>query len=153
MYEYIKTANGFKCPHCEYEKTLQSTVHMHIKAKHSTDSNFKCSSCEYQTSTKGALENHISNKHPDESNKISIKEHTCPQCVYECKTEGQLRSHYILKHLKCEFEGLFLKTSESISCSECKKEFKSRASFVYHCVHCFPETIKQSELHKKGLCL
>ena len=153
MFEYIKTESGYKCPHCDYEKALQSTVHMHIKAKHSGAFKHKCSHCPYETSTKANLENHLANKHPEESNKMAIKEHSCPKCVYECRTAGQLRSHYILKHLTSEFEKLFVKEKENISCSGCKKEFKSRAAFVYHCVECLPDSATTFANDRIGLCL
>ena len=153
MFDYIKTANGFKCPHCDYEKALQSTVHMHIRAKHSGTFKHKCEHCAYETTTKANLENHLVNKHPEVANKVVIKDQSCPKCLYECRTEAQLRSHYILKHLTTEFEKLLVKKEKGFDCTGCKKEFKSRASFVYHCVGCLPDSATTFANDRIGLCL
>ncbi len=153
MFTYIKTDNGYKCPHCDYERVLQSTVHMHIRAKHSGAFKQKCEHCPYETTTKTNLENHMVNKHPEEANKNAMKDLDCPCCTYVCRTPPQLRSHYLLKHKTDAVNKLFIKNEDMISCEGCKKEFKSKAAFIYHVVSCLSEEEKASEKDKKGMCL
>ena len=150
MFKYIKTATGYQCPFCDYERELQSTVHMHIKIKHSECVKYKCEHCDYETPVKSTLENHIQNKH---SEKAVLKEHSCPKCEHSCKTEAQLRSHYILKHLTTAFNKLFKTENDKISCTSCQRCFKSRSAFVYHSVGCLPEECSIYAADRIGLCL
>jgi hypothetical protein len=126
---------------------------MHIRAKHSGAFKQKCAHCEYETTTRANLENHLVNKHPEQANKVVIKDQNCPKCLYECRTEAQLRSHYILKHLTSHFENLLVKKEKIFECKSCKKDFKSRASFVYHCVGCLPDSATMYADDRIGLCL
>lgn len=153
-FEYTRTAEGhYQCPHCHYSKANQSTVHMHIKAKHMGTFKHKCTSCEYETSTKQNLDNHIAAKHPEQLD-VPVKEVSCPGCSFACRNKAQLRSHYLLKHL-AKYTDLLMKkmTTGEIECTCCNNNFKSKAAFVYHCVKCLPSDVKEHAEHKEGLGL
>ncbi len=154
-FQYIRTDEGdYQCPYCDYTKANQSTVHMHIKAKHSGTFKYKCEHCAYESLAKQNLENHIQSKHPttcQESNKTI----TCPHegCKFICRTKAQLRSHYLLKHLSDKINALLKKTETMFQCIKCQDEFKSKSAFVYHCVNCLPETVADNPNHCVGLAL
>ena len=137
--QYDRTESGeYKCPHCDYVKKNQSTVHMHIKAKHFGSYKHKCEDCEYEASTRQILDRHIQAKHS--TNKKDFK---C-LCGYECRQKSQLRSHYLLKHLAEETNALMEKEKEKcVSCKSCKEVFKSKPAFVYHVPKCFSSAIKE----------
>ena len=152
-FQYKRAENGdFKCPHCDFTKANQSTVHMHIRAKHSGDFKHKCESCNFETAIKQNLDNHIKAKHPENNNPV-VKDFKCPGCDFESLTKGGLRSHYLLQHLSShviKFQG---KNTNGIVCTNCGDEFKSKPSFVYHLVNCLPEDVKADANVKKGLGL
>lgn len=151
-FEYVRTPEGhYQCPYCDYSKELQSTVHMHIRAKHSGAYKHKCEHCPYETSTQQNLENHMASKHPEKLEKPAAHV-SCPSCKnYQCRTKGQLRSHYLLNHLTKELHDLLDISESSWNCKTCEQSFKSKAAFTYHSVKCLPEYVKQT--HKDGLCL
>jgi hypothetical protein len=156
-FQYIRTESGeFKCPHCDYAKVNQSTVHMHIKAKHSGTFKHKCTSCDYETTSKQNLDNHIACKHPSKTEPI-VKDICCPQenCKYTCRTKAHLRSHYLVKHLTKEVNELMVKDEESTEycCSVCESAFPSRNAFLYHCVGCLPDSVAENDTHLMGLAL
>jgi len=154
-FEYIRTADGeFQCPHCPFTKKNQSTVHMHIKAKHSGTYKHKCEHCNYETNFKQALDNHINARHPEDTDNVS-KEYVCPEgCGFESLTKAGLRSHYLLKHLASEVAKFYgKKECGQIQCTSCGSEFKSKPSYIYHLVNCLSEEIKSIENVKKGLCI
>jgi KRAB domain-containing zinc finger protein len=154
-YQYKRTAEGeYKCPYCDYSKQLQSTVHMHIKAKHSGTFKFKCDHCDYETISKQCLDNHLYAKHPSTCEKDD-NEVKCPHegCKYTCRTKGHLRSHYLLKHLSEQVNALMTKKEECIGCTSCQGTFKSKPSFIYHCVNCLPDSVADNENHCIGLAL
>jgi hypothetical protein len=135
VFEYIRTESGeFQCPHCEYVKKNQSTVHMHIRAKHSGTYKHKCSTCDYETTTKQNLEKHMASKHPEKSTPIA-KEFKCELCTFETKTKAGLRSHIMLKHFTDELNTM-LNNDDNIQCNVCNEEFKSKPAFVYHTPKC-----------------
>lgn len=138
--EYHRTESGeYKCPHCDYVKKNQSTVHMHIKAKHYGTYKHKCSTCDYEASTKQILERHIEAKHSS-----TKKGFTC-LCGYECRQKSQLRSHYLLKHFAEETNDLMEKQKDKIvECKECHELFKSKPAFVYHVPKCFSTAMKEA---------
>jgi hypothetical protein len=149
-FTYLRTEDGkFRCPHCDFTKERQSTVHMHIRAKHMGAFKHKCEHCDYETSTQQNLENHMGNKHPEQLNKPAPHV-SCPSCLtYQCRTKAQLRSHYLLNHLTKEVDAMLEKTETSWNCTTCKECFKSKAAFVYHSVKCLDPSL--SEAHKEGL--
>ena len=150
-FTYLRTEDGhFRCPHCDFTKERQSTVHMHIRAKHMGAFKHKCEHCEYETSTQQNLENHIANKHADVLEKPAPHV-SCPLCDnYHCRTKAQLRSHYLLNHLSNQINTLLVKT-ETWGCKVCSESFKSKAAFVYHCVKCLDPVL--CETHKAGLSM
>lgn len=145
-FEYVRTTSGeYKCPHCDFVKKNQSTVHMHIKAKHSGTFKHKCDCCEYETTTKQNLENHILSKHPEKSDKDK-KEYKCEfncngNCTFTTSTKGGLRSHYMLKHLMTEVKRLLEQKEKEYCCSSCKTEFKSKPAAIYHMPKCLNEKV------------
>lgn len=155
-FDYLRTEDGsFQCPHCNFTKKNQSTVHMHIKAKHSGTFKHKCQHCNYETCAKQTLDNHIIAKHPTEAGNKD-KEFICPDlcCSFESLTKAGLRSHYLLKHLPNETNKFLGKTDAGdIQCTHCGSEFKSKPSFIYHLVNCLPEEVKSSQNAKTGLCI
>ena len=93
VFTYERTANGdFKCPHCDFVKTNQSTVHMHIVAKHSGTYKHKCKDCNYETSIKQTLDNHIAARHPDRL-KEAPKEFECMDCDFKTTDVDQMLEH------------------------------------------------------------
>jgi hypothetical protein len=149
-FEYLRTDDGkFRCPHCDFVKERQSTVHMHIRAKHMGAFKHKCEHCEYETSTQQNLENHMLNKHAGLMNQPAPHV-SCPACDdYQCRTKAQLRSHYLLNHLAKEVHDLLDKKETSWNCKQCESVFKSKAAFVYHSVKCLHPSL--CSLHKEGL--
>lgn len=153
-FEYIRTESGeFKCPHCEFTKKNQSTVHMHIKAKHNGTFKHKCEHCTYECAARQTLENHVISKHPEQVD--VVREFACPcnGCEFESLTKGGLRSHYLLKHLAKYVSTYFAKSDEGIQCSHCGTGFNSKPSFIYHLVNCLPAEVKADPVAKKGLCI
>lgn len=151
-FTYVRTADGnVKCPHCDYIRPLKniSSVHEHIKAKHSGTFKHKCKYCCYESAVKQNLDSHIMSRHPEHSLKKQ-KEHVCPSedCEYAANTRGQLRSHYLLKHLTKELQTLLGTTQEGhIQCTCCGSQFKSKPSFVYHSVTCLsPDLLTDKEV-------
>ena len=128
-FSYIKREDGLlQCPFCDYAKERMSTVHMHIKAKHTNEP------------------------------KPVMKELDlgCPCCAFTCKQVPQLRSHYVTQHLTSALNTLMgntLPKGANLVCTECKVQFKSRAAFMYHCVKCLPESVKECAADRIGLCL
>jgi hypothetical protein len=144
VFDYIRTENGdYQCPHCDYVKKNQSTVHMHIRAKHGGSFKHKCEHCEYETTTKQNLENHLQSKHATETTKVE-KNFKCTDCKFETRTKAGLRSHYMLKHLTTEMnEMLGKKESGGHQCTICGEEFKSKPAFVYHSPKCLDNDVKE----------
>jgi len=154
-FDYLRTEDGsFQCCHCNFTKKNQSTVHMHIKAKHSGTFKHKCEHCNYETNFKQTLDNHLVAKHPEHCQNKD-KEFVCPEdCGFESLTKAGLRSHYLLKHLSSETAKFLGKTeSGGIQCTHCGDGFKSKPSYVYHLVSCLPENLKSLANVKKGLCI
>lgn len=154
-FEYLRTEAGeFQCPHCDFVKKNQSTVHMHIRAKHSGAFKHKCQHCNYECPAKQTLDNHILAKHPEHTEE-KVKEFVCPEtsCQFESLTKAGLRSHYLLKHLSKEAHQFLGKTETGIQCTHCGDSFKSKPSFIYHVVGCLPDDVKSSANAKKGLCI
>jgi hypothetical protein len=157
-FTYIRTADGnVQCPHCEYIRPAKniSSVHEHIKAKHSGTFKHKCKHCPYESAVKQNLDTHIMSRHPEHSIKKQ-KEHVCPSegCQYAANTRGQLRSHYLLKHLSDEVQEMLGTTQEGqILCTCCGVDFKSKPAFIYHTVNCLsPEILANAEV-QEGLGL
>lgn len=144
VFEYIRTEKGeYKCPHCDYVRKNQSTVHMHIRAKHSGTFKHKCEHCDYETTTKQNLENHLQSKHPDESKPVE-KNQKCTLCEFTTRTKAGLRSHIMLKHFtENTNEMLGKKEKGDIQCTICGMEFKSKAAFIYHSPKCLDNEIKE----------
>jgi hypothetical protein len=155
-FEYLRTTDGsFQCPHCDFTKKNQSTVHMHIKAKHMGAFKHKCEHCNYETSAKQTLDNHIAAKHPEHAGEKK-KEFVCPEscCGFESMTKAGLRSHYLLKHLPAETAKFQGKTEAgNIQCTHCGTQFNSKPSFIYHLVNCLPADLLSADNVKKGLCV
>lgn len=126
-FTYIKRDDGLlQCPFCDYAKERMSTVHMHIKAKH-TD---------------------------EPKPKAKVLDLGCPCCEFKCKQVPQLRSHYITQHLPNALNDLMGPTDkDQLTCTKCECQFKSRAAFMYHCVKCLPDSVKESACDRIGLCL
>ena len=155
-FKYIRLENGdFQCPHCDFSKRLQSTVNMHIKAKHSGTFKHKCEHCNYECPAKQTLDNHVISKHPEHAEE-KPREFVCPEkcCGFDSLTKAGLRSHYLLKHLSKETAAFLGKTTDGgIQCTNCGDPFKSKPSYVYHLAGCLPDSVKSSEKVKKGLCI
>ena len=146
-FTYIRTETTVQCPHCDYIRPIKnvSSVHEHIKAKHSGTFKHKCKHCSYESAVKQNLDSHILSRHPEHSVK-KAKTHTCPaSCNYAANTKGQLRSHYLLKHLNADVHALF--GTQELQCNVCEVTFKSKPAFVYHAVSCLsPELLNKKEV-------
>jgi hypothetical protein len=155
-FTYIRTADTVQCPHCDYVRPIKniSSVHEHIKAKHSGTFKHKCKHCPYESAVKQNLDSHILSRHPEHSEKKQ-KEFVCPaDCPYAANTRGQLRSHYLLKHLTDEVNNIMGTTQNGqIICTCCGADFKSKPAFVYHVVNCLPPQILADEEVRQGLGL
>lgn len=155
-FTYRRTPEGlFQCPHCDYTKKNQSSVNMHINAKHSGPLKHKCKHCTYEAATQQMLKNHLAAKHPNQASlTMNLLECPDPSCGYECKTKDQLRSHYLRKHMPewiQKFEGTT--NNGLLQCTHCSKEFNHKPSFVYHLPNCIPAEVLANEEVEKGLCL
>lgn len=151
-FEYFKNELGeYVCPYCKAVKKNQTTMHMHYRARHEGTFKHKCKHCTYETSTKQNLDNHTAAKHPEHAEE-KPKEYTCPHanCAFKSLKKAGIRSHYLLRHLSDQIKKL-MKTEETISCTCCKEEFKSKPAFIYHAVKCLPAEVKQNEEVKVGL--
>jgi hypothetical protein len=148
-FTYIRTADTVQCPHCDYVRPLKniSSVHEHIKAKHSGTFKHKCKHCPYESAVKQNLDSHILSRHPEHSAKKQ-KEFVCPSdCSYAANTRGQLRSHYLLKHLTHEVTTMLGEKNGLIICTCCGSDFKSKPAFVYHAVNCLsPDLLAKDEV-------
>jgi KRAB domain-containing zinc finger protein len=153
-FEYIRTESGdFQCPHCPFVKKNQSTVHMHIRAKHTGSFKHKCEHCNYVCASRQTLENHVAAKHPEQLTE-KVREFSCPSCNFQSLTKGGLRSHYLLKHLSSYITTYMGKaTDNSIKCTHCGDGFNSKPSFIYHLVKCLPSEVTSETNVKKGLCI
>jgi transposase len=127
--KYERTEDGLiKCPHCEYAREKMSTVTMHVRAKHAESV----------------------------SKRVIQDSYDCPceGCSYKSDKKAGLRNHFILNHLWCELNELLKEVKGAgFECVDCKKQFKSRAAFVYHVPGCLPEDLRVLEEVQKGCCI
>lgn len=148
--EYVKDANGhFVCQHkdCKFTTDKQNTMCYHVK-RHNADFKFTCkeSGCNMGFIQKSGYLHHMAAKHPnvteiclggDEKikNIYADKQYTCTVCKHKCRTKANILVHYARLHA----EGWIPTYSkENPSCTTCKKEFQSIASYLYHCTGCIP---------------
>ena len=76
----------FQCQECDYEATLQTNLHLHIKSTHRDDS-FKCPECDFiAVQSRFHLKRHIRSIHRGE--KIQ-----CPKCDYKSGDKYTLQKH------------------------------------------------------------
>ena len=157
-YEYVRLADGsFQCPHCEYTKTYQSAVHMHITAKHSGAFKHKCpaTGCLREFAQKQPLTAHIAASHP-ELLETPAAQYPCPHtgCNKEFRLKQQVRSHYMVKHRGAEIRKLLGTTDEGeLMCTHCGKICNSMPAFTYHVVACLPAEIRNCDEIANGLGL
>jgi hypothetical protein len=157
-YEYIRLADGsVQCPHCDYTKTYQSAVHMHITAKHSGAFKHKCSvtGCGREFAQKQPLTAHIASAHP-ESLDQPPPQYPCPHtgCEKEFNSKGKVRSHYMVKHRGAEMRKLLGTTEDGeLICTHCGKICNSMPAFTYHVVGCLPTETRNCDEIANGLGL
>ena len=158
MIQYQKDENGlFTCPHCDYKKSNQSTMHYHMK-KHQEELTHQCKLCKKGFLQKQTLDLHMRSKHPEHTKTKGedAKKFKCPfdGCEFSSLTKGNCIIHCLRIHYREEMEEIMQVHDETktITCTECDQEFHNSCSFYYHAKQCFPfDTTDEKYNHVKTL--
>ena len=148
---YKKNKEGlFVCPHCDYKKSNQSSMHYHMK-KHEEERSHICKTCKKGFLQKQTLELHIRSKHP-ELKTTEEKKSSCPfdKCAFTAMTKGNCIIHCLRTHFQEEMKASMNvhEDTKIIECTTCNKEFQSSCSFYYHAKRCFPFDTKNEKYQK-----
>jgi hypothetical protein len=149
---YTKNEEGlFVCPHCDYKKSNQSSMHYHMK-KHEEQLSHICKTCKKGFLQKQTLDLHIRSKHPELVKTTDCRKFTCPfeDCNFTSMTKGNCVIHCLRIHFQEEIREIMNVDQETktIECTECNQEFNSSCSFYYHAKQCLPMN-KNDEKYKK----
>jgi hypothetical protein len=141
-FTYQRDEQGlFVCPHCDYKKSNQSTMHYHLK-KHEEQLSHICKLCKKGFLQKQTLDLHIRSKHPELLKTPDAKKYSCcfDNCTFSSLTKGNMVIHCIRIHFQEEMKDI-MKTKENneLECEACRKEFYSSSSFYYHAFQCLSE--------------
>jgi KRAB domain-containing zinc finger protein len=153
---YTKNEEGlFVCPHCDYKKSNQSTMHYHMK-KHEEQLSHICKTCKKGFLQKQTLDLHIRSKHP-EVKPVDAKKFTCPfdGCTFTSLTKGNCIIHCLRIHFQEEIRNMMEihDDTKTIECKECKNEFQSSSSFYYHAKQCLPFDKTSTKYTKLQQCM
>ena len=75
VFVYNKDSNGiYHCNDCDFTTHNQSTMHYHIKVKHTGELEYECADCDMKFSQKSQLNLHIKSRH----SKKPVKEYKLP---------------------------------------------------------------------------
>ncbi len=139
---YTKNEEGlFVCPHCDYKKSNQSSMHYHMK-KHEEQLSHICKTCKKGFLQKQTLDLHIRSKHPELAKTSDSKKFKCPfdGCDFTSMTKGNCVIHCLRIHFQEEIREIMNVDEETktIECTKCEQEFNSSCSFYYHTKQCLP---------------
>ena len=144
---YKRDENGlYLCHLCDYTAKYGSTLHYHLKKKHTGGCPHVCKTCGYTFLHKIALETHVASRHPEV--KTNVEMFRCPHegCEYESLTLGNLEIHRARRHyadvVQKNLEIIELDNKKMYKCLCCQRDFKSSSSFHYHIV-------KELDTHKQ----
>jgi len=145
MMTYQKDENGlFTCPHCDYKKANQSTMHYHMK-KHAEKLSHECKICKKGFLQKQTLDLHMRSKHPEQMKTregVEVKKFKCPidGCEFKSLTKGNCIIHCLRIHFQEEIKEIMEVNDDTktITCTLCEQEFHNSCSFYYHMKECFP---------------
>ncbi len=120
-----------------------STLHYHLKKKHTGDCSHVCKSCGYAFLHKLALETHMASRHPELNQKVEMFHCDCAGCNFESLTRGNLEIHKARKHysnvVNQHLEIMDVDNTKLYRCSCCQKDFKSGTSYHYHILKCLED--------------
>ena len=124
-----------------------STLHYHLKKKHTNDCSHVCKHCGNSFLHKIALETHLASRHPQPNQTIEMFQCDHPGCQYESLTRGNLEIHKARKHY-AETVSRCLQTAEmdgtkTLHCLCCQASFNSSSAFHYH----IAKTIETHQFH------
>jgi len=149
--KYTKNNDGqFVCPHCNYTKSNQSSMHYHMK-KHEEQLSHVCKTCKKGFLQKQTLDLHIRSKHPESLKTNDAKKLKCPfdDCQFTSFTKGNCIIHCLRIHFQNELNQMMnINDDDEIECTECNQSFQSSCSFYYHAKKCLPFD-KKSDNYKK----
>lgn len=139
---YQKNEKGlFVCPHCDYTKSNQSSMHYHMK-KHEEQMSHICKLCKKGFLQKQTLELHMRSRHPDHFTQTpNDNKFKCPfdNCNFTSLTKGNCIIHCLRIHYQEEMKEMMNVDPDTkiIECNDCGEEFHSSCSFYYHTKKCF----------------
>ena len=142
---YKRDENGhLLCHLCEFRPRATaahplgnpSTLHYHLKKKHTTESSHVCKHCGNGFLHKIALETHIASRHPQANQPVEMVRCNHPGCDYESLTRGNLEIHKARKHYDDVVSRCLLHTEVEnkivYHCVCCSTDYKSTSAFLYH---------------------
>jgi hypothetical protein len=117
-----------------------STLHYHLKKKHTGDCSHVCKHCGYAFLHKLALETHIASRHPEANQKVEMFRCDIQGCQFESLTRGNLEIHKARKHysnlVNETLQVIEAENAKHYRCLCCTKDFKSGTSYHYHILKC-----------------
>ena len=152
-YTYTKDENGHLM--CNYEKCSfkpkatpahpngnPSTLHYHIKTKHTGEYAHVCSVCKHGFLHALTLQTHMAARHPEVRQQNPAELYKCPLegCEFESLTKANRRIHFLRKHCHeqvVQYQGdAIVDGKKMIQCGCCNETFKSGTAFHYHIGSC-----------------
>jgi hypothetical protein len=148
---YKRDENGqYLCHLCNFTAKYGSTLHYHLKKKHTGDCSHVCKTCGYAFLHKFALETHIASRHPEMNQKHDVFHCNIPGCQFESLTRGNLEIHKARKHfpslVNTYLEKVEHENKKLYRCHCCQKDFKSGTAFHYHFVKCLESNNVEMEV-------
>jgi ribosomal protein L37AE/L43A len=136
---YKRDANGqYLCHLCDYTAKYGSTLHYHLKKKHTGNCPHVCKTCGYTFLHKIALETHVASRHPEVKTNVEMFRCSHEGCHYESLTLGNLEIHRARKHyadvVQKNLELIDDSNKKIYKCLCCQRDYKSSSAFHYHIV-------------------
>ena len=140
--------NNLMCHICDFRPKATpahphgnpSTLHYHLKKKHTGNCTHVCSTCGYAFLHKLALETHIASRHPEKNIKVEMFHCDIPGCQFESLTRGNLEIHKARKHysnvVNEHLQLTEVENKKAYHCTCCQKNYKSGTSYNYHILKC-----------------
>jgi len=152
-YIYMRDSDGHL--QCSYDKCSfkpkatpahphgnPSTMHYHIKTKHTGEFAHVCSVCKHGFLHAMTLQTHMAARHPEVRQATTLETYRCPldNCDFESLTKANRRIHFLRKHCREQVAQYQMESlvdgKKSIQCGCCNEQFKSGTAFHYHIGSC-----------------
>lgn len=133
----------YKCTHCEYTTSKQSTFSMHMIMKHKAEKPHVCTDCGQRFSVRTQLQHHMKNHHNN-----SVIHCIEPTCTFFFKTDAGHHAHYVRHHMNVKELLCPIDMEEASITNERKRLMKCRhctkvglqSAMYYHLSVCHPSS-------------